>query len=466
MNRRSILRLTGDQHDLLRGHLIPGDGMEAVAVALCGRRESPRASILTVYKIVTIPYSACRRDEYRITWPVELIQSLIAEAATKGLGILKIHSHPGGYDRFSDVDDASDSELFPSIHAWTDDGFPHTSAVMLPCGRIFGRMHLADGSWQPLDRVAVTGDDILLFDHAVESVDVSADQVRTAQAFGPGTVSLLRRLTVGVVGCSGTGSWVVEQLGRLGVGRLVLVDPDRVEHKNLNRIVETSVADADEQRLKVEVFAERVPQFGTCCSVEAYAGSVLEREIANRLAECDILFGCVDSLEGRDVLNRVATFYTIPFIDVGVLLQADGRGGVDIVCGSVHYLRPGGTSLLSRGVYTAEALVAESIKRTDPALYEERRKEGYLRGVRVDSPAVVAINGFLASAAVTEFLARIHQFRLESNSDLRWQQFDLVNCSWTHPHEGEPCPLMAKHAGRGDLNPFLNCNIVLEGQHV
>lgn len=462
MNRRSTLRLTGDQHALLRSHLFPGDGMEAVAVALCGRRESPRASILTVYKIVTIPYSACRRDEYRITWPVELIQSLIAESATRGMGILKIHSHPGGYNRFSDVDDASDSELFPSIHAWTDDGFPHASAVMLPCGRIFGRMHLADGSWQPLDRVAVAGDDILLFDHAVESVDVSADQVRTAQAFGPGTVSLLRRLTVGVVGCSGTGSLVVEQLGRLGVGRLVLVDPDRVEHKNLNRIVETSVEDADEKRLKVEVFAERVPQFGTCCSVEVYAGSVLERKIADRLAECDVLFGCVDSLEGRDVLNRIATFYAIPFIDAGVLLQADGRGGVEVVCGSVHYLLPGGSSLLSRGVYTSEALVAESTKRTAPALYEERRKEGYMRGVRVDSPAVVSINGFLASAAVNEFLARIHQFRLESNTDQRWQQFDLVNCSWTHPDEGGACPLMAKHAGRGDLNPFLNCNLVVE----
>ena len=466
MSRHSILRLTGGQHELLRGHLFPGDDKEAVAVALCGRRESSRASVLTVHKIVTIPYSACRRDEYRITWPVELVQSLIAEAAKKGMGILKIHSHPGGYDRFSDVDDASDSELFPSIHAWTDDGFPHASAVMLPCGRIFGRVHLADGSWQPLNRVTVAGDNILFFDHDREPVEVSADQVRTAQAFGAGTVSLLRRLSVGVVGTSGTGSWVVEQLGRLGVGRLVLVDPDRVEHKNLNRIIETSVVDAEKGRLKVEVLAERVSHFGTACSVEVYAGSVLNGKIANRLAECDILFGCVDSLEGRDVLNRIATFYCIPFFDVGVLLRADGCGSVETVCGSVHYLLPGGSSLISRGVYTGEDLSAESTKRTDPALYEQRRKEGYLRGVRENSPAVVSINGFIASAGVNEFLARIHHFRLESNSDLRWQQFDLVNCCWTHPTDGAPCTMLAKHAGRGDLNPFLNCNLVLEATHV
>ena len=44
-------------------------------------------------------------------------------------------------------------------------------------------------------------------------------------------------MSIAVVGCSGTGSPVIEQLARLGVGRLVLVDPDRVEEKNLNRIV-------------------------------------------------------------------------------------------------------------------------------------------------------------------------------------------------------------------------------------
>jgi hypothetical protein len=466
MSQRSTLRMTGGQHELLRHHLFPGDGKEAVAVVLCGRRESTLTSILTVYKIITIPYSLCRRDDYRITWPVELVRQLISEAATKGMGILKIHSHPGGYDQFSDVDDSSDSELFPSIHGWTDDGFPHASAVMLPSGRVFGRMHLADGSWCPLDRVAVVGDDIRFFDHDLQEVEVPVDQVRTAQAFGHGTVSLLQRLTVGVAGNSGTGSWVIEQLGRLGVGRLVLVDPDRVEHKNLNRIVETCVRDAENKRLKVDVFADCVPRFGTACTVEACAGSVLEKEIANRLAECDVIFGCVDSLEGRDILNRIATFYTIPFFDIGVLLQADGLGGVETVCGSVHYLLPGGSSLLSRGVYTGEALVAESTKRTDPALYEERLKEGYLRGVRENSPAVISINGFIASAGVNEFLARIHQFRLESNSDQRWQQFDLVNCCWVHPTEGQPCPLLAKHAGRGDIVPFLNCNLVLEGTHV
>jgi len=466
MSRRCVLRFTGAQHEALRIHLFPGDGMEAVALALCGRRESATASILMVHKMVMIPYTACRRDDYRITWPVELVRHLVVEAAEKHMGILKIHSHPGGYDRFSDVDDASDHDLFPSVHAWTDDGFPHVSAVMLPCGRIFARAHLADGTWRPVDRVAVAGDDILFFDHDETLEKVTADQVRTAQAFGPSTVSSLRRLTVGVVGASGTGGWVIEQLGRLGVGRLVLVDHDCVERKNLNRIVETVSTDAEIGRPKVEVFSERVPLFGTYCTVEGRVATVLNRNVAERLAECDVLFGCVDSLDGRDVLNRIATFYTLPLFDVGVLLRADGQGSVETVCGSVHYLLPGGSSLLSRGVYDPETLRAETVRRTNPAQYEELRKEGYIRGVPTDSPAVISINGFVASAAVNEFLARIHQFRLELNTGQRWQLFDLVNCSWTHPPDGSPCPLLGNRAGRGDLVPFLDCNLVEESHHV
>ena len=39
MNVPVTLTLTGDQHDHLQSFLFPGDGKEAVAIMLCGRRE-------------------------------------------------------------------------------------------------------------------------------------------------------------------------------------------------------------------------------------------------------------------------------------------------------------------------------------------------------------------------------------------------------------------------------------------
>jgi hypothetical protein len=78
------------------------------------------------------------------------------------------------------------------------------------------------------------GDDIRIW--TVRRLSQGSFALRHAQAFGNGTTDLLRSMSVAVVGCSGTGSFVAEQLARLGIGRLVLVDPDIAGEKNLNRI--------------------------------------------------------------------------------------------------------------------------------------------------------------------------------------------------------------------------------------
>lgn len=175
---------------------------------------------------------------------------------------------------------------------------------------------------------------------------------RHVQAFGRGTTSLLRKLSVAVVGCSGTGSPVIEQLARLGFGRLVVVDPDRVEEKNLNRILNATIGDARAGRFKVEVAERSVRQIGLGTEVISIARSLFDQQAVLAVAECDVVFGCMDSVDGRHLLNRLSVFYNLPYFDVGVKLEADGFGGVNQICGTVHYLQPDRSSLLSRGVYT------------------------------------------------------------------------------------------------------------------
>ena len=112
-------------------HLLPGDGLEAVALAMCGRAVGPgpawpadlRVSrqALVVHRLVLVPYSRCERAENRVTWPTDLLVPLLTEAARRNFAILKIHSHPGDYRRFSPVDDASDREFFGAVASWLDD---------------------------------------------------------------------------------------------------------------------------------------------------------------------------------------------------------------------------------------------------------------------------------------------------------------------------------------------------------
>ena len=172
-----------------------------------------------------------------------------------------------------------------------------------------------------------------------------------------------------MVGCSGTGSVVVEQLARLGVGRIVLVDPDVVEEKNLNRILNSGKEDVYLGRPKVHVLASAIARMGLGQEVIPLQKNLLTPEAVRAVAECDVVFGCMDGVEGRHVLNRLATFYLMPYFDVGVRLDADGAGGIDRIAGAVHYLQPGLSSLLSRGVYDMERVDAEAMRRTDPEMY-------------------------------------------------------------------------------------------------
>src|SRR5262249_55204275 len=155
------LRLTQDDHAALMRHLLPGDGLEAVAVAICGRRRSRTRHALTVRTVVPIPYDECKlRTPDRITWSTQRLIPLLEAASRRDLAILKIPSHPGGYPQFSSVDDESDADLFNSVFGWTDSVFPHASAVMLPDGTMFGRAAMRDGTFQPLESIVVPGDDI------------------------------------------------------------------------------------------------------------------------------------------------------------------------------------------------------------------------------------------------------------------------------------------------------------------
>ena len=323
---------------------------------------------------------------------------------------------------------------------------------MLPGGRLFARALTASGAFEPFELVSVAGEAIQLW-HAERDFQLPEFVLRQAQAFGEGTIEQLQRMSIAVVGTSGTGSPLIAQLVRSGVGRLVLVDPDHIEEKNLNRIAFSTFADIGQQ--KVDVITKAVRGIGLGTEVVALGEDIGHPEAVHLVAECDLLFGCMDSATGRDLSNRIATFYNLPYIDVGVALRARSGGGVDTVSAAVHYLQPGRSSLRSRGVYDAEDVRAETMKRDSPEQYERQVKEKYIRGVQENRPAVMAINAFAASTAVLEMLARIHPYRYDDNYAL--QQFEHHSGLVVRKAEDEleRCEVLAKYVGRRDVLPLL-----------
>jgi hypothetical protein len=455
MTKPTRLRIAGVHLERIRAHLFPGDGKEAVAFALCGRHSARAFDVLLVQDVHPVPYAECPvRAPDRVTWKTDTLEPLLVRASAESLGVIKFHSHPTGYEAFSVTDDQSDRDLFQSVYGWVDDQGPHASVLMLPDGRLLGRAVSVDNSFEDLEQIAVAAHDIVVSGRGGGG-RVAEHAERHAQLFGPRTVQVLQNLSVGVVGCSGTGGLVVEMLARLGVGHLVLVDPDRVEYRNLNRIVGTTAADAALGRLKVAAVAQHVAQIGLGTQVQPVAREIATAEAVRALAACDILFGCVDSHDGRRTLGRLANFYLLPYFDCGVGITADGTGNVAEVSAASHYVQPGRSTLLGRGVIRAERANAEAMARRDPVRYRQLHAEKYIANADVASPAVISVNSLAASLAVNELLARLHPFRVTDNAEHASLRLNLTGMYMDSEREGDEAPL-ARSLGRGDVRPLLD----------
>ena len=267
-------------------------------------------------------------------------------------------------------------------------------------------------------------------------------------------------VTIAVVGASGTGSPVIEQLQRLSVGELVIVDDDHMEERNVIRVLNSTMQDVDEKRLKVDVQADAITRVGLGTRMIRLRQNLWNPEVVRAVAQCDVLFGCMDSRDGRFLLNTLATYYMLPYFDIGVRLQAVAsgptKGRIREVCGTVNYLRPGRSSLMSRGLFTMSEVAAAGLRRNDPHAHEQQVKDGYITGAAVQRPAVISVNMFASSLAVNEFLARLHPFREESNAIWAAVEFSLASMElFGDPDEGI-CEMMAGHVGKGDVTPLLD----------
>ncbi len=449
----TTLALLGDLHEEVRAHLFPGDGLEAAAILLCARTPEPRLRLLA-REAVLVPYTACgRRERDAVTWPGLYLEEALDRAEADDLALVLIHSHPGGLFAFSDADDASDRQVMPGL--FQAHGDLHGSAIMTADGAICARLFGPGISPRSFDLVTVAGDDLLYWWND------------SARLIGPGRRPIaftgamsqeLGRLSAAVIGVSGTGSIVGEQLARLGFGRVKLIDFDRIERKNLNRILNSRLSDADARRLKVEMFADAIAAYRGEGVAESIPASVLTREAVLAASQADVIFCCVDTLEARQIADLLASAFLIPLFDVGVVIPVRQAGeGVAIadVCGRIDYIQPGRSSLQDRGVYTPESLRAEYLRRHAPEAHQQELEAGYIKGLIEEAPAVITLNMRAAAACVNEFIARAYPFRLDPNRLYARTQFSLAACEEEFTAEdafGVADNLMV---GRGGREPLL-----------
>jgi hypothetical protein len=410
MKRSYTLVLPAKLADELRAHLFPGDGLEAAALLLCTVTGQRRQKWLG-REVICVPHAHCTRRPDFITWPGEYVEAAIDRASARGDAVMAVHAHPGGLFAFSGADDESDRILMRAIRTGTDR--TAGSAIMIPSGAMRARLYEDDRA-TPVDLVMKVGADIETWwnDGATAS-----GPSKPAMAFTGDMRASLGRLSVCVIGVSGTGSIVAEQLARLGVGEIILIDFDKIEERNLNRILNATLTDIGS--LKVEMFADAIRCYRSDGEVISVPRSVATREAVLAACEADVLFSCVDSAEGRHIADRLSACFAMPLFDVGVAIPTEPLPGggrrVAEVYGRVDYVYPGGSSLMDRGVYDAALLETEYLARTAPHTLARKIADGYLRGMAEEAPGVITLNMRAASACVVECIARLFPFREFAN---------------------------------------------------
>jgi hypothetical protein len=407
MKRQHTLVLPQAVAAQLRHQLFPGDGLEAAALLLCANTGHRRTKLLG-REIISVPHNACVRRHNFITWPGEYVEAAIDRAALRGDAIIAVHSHPGGLYAFSNADDESDRFLMGALRHGTDR--IAGSAIMIPNSAVRARIYQTDLVATPVDLVVEVGPDVCLW---WDDGAVIAGPLPPPMAFTSAMRAWLGQMSACVIGVSGTGSIVAEQLARLGVGEIILIDFDKMEERNINRILNSSLADIGSY--KVEMFAGAIRRYRPDCEIVTSTSSVATREAVFAACEADVLFSCVDTAEGRHIADRISAYFAMPLFDVGVAIPTEATAAGDRriaeVYGRVDYVYPGGSSLMDRGVYDAALLEAEYLAPIAPGALSQKIADGYLRGMREEAPGVITLNMRAASACVIEFLARAFPFR-------------------------------------------------------
>ena len=138
--------------------------------------------------------------------------------------------------------------------------------------------------------------------------------IRTELLFGKERMDRLAECHVLVVGLGGVGAYAAEQLCRAGIGRMTIVDADRVGESNLNR--QLPALHSTLGRPKAEVVAERLRDINPELRLTVLNEFLRDERTEQLLVEghFDYVVDAIDSLSPKVFLLHFAYTHQIPIV--------------------------------------------------------------------------------------------------------------------------------------------------------
>ncbi len=250
------------------------------------------------------------------------------------------------------------------------------------------------------------------------------------KVFGETFQQQLSQLTVTLIGCGGIGAVFAEQLGRLGVKNWVLIDPDRLENVNLNRMPGATWEMVDHHWYKVEYVKQLIKNiYRRGSSIKAIPTSVENKPVQQEIATTDLIVVATDNHRSRQIAQELALKYIRPLVCLGTHIDVKTNSVPRMYCRITVPPLGGGWCLMCGNIISLQRAALESA----PVEIENLAAQaGYLEGI--NDPAVFWLNSICASTGVGIIQGIVSGF-LNVDSGLDWI-YEFPESKWhkTNPN--------------------------------
>ena len=396
---------------LLLKHAREGRDQEELSFALWRPSTGATRQSALIFDIVP-PAEGERHLHGNASFEPGYLTRAIRLACGEKAGLAFMHNHlASGWQEMSPEDEIAERDrISPPARAC---GFPLVGLTLGTDGGWSARFWTWDGRRFNLfwcDKVRVTGRKLRVTfnDRNAPPPRRRAMLRRTIDTWGEARQRDLARLRVGVVGVGSVGSMVAEALARIGIEKIVLIDPDRVETHNIDRLIHAGRKDIGKHKAELAARCLKTGATAENFDVSVHKECV-QRESAYLAAlDCDILFSAVDRPLPKDLLNRIAYAHCIPVIFGGVFVDNKPDGSLGQAAWSVATAGPDRRCLRCDGQYNTSEVAMEMDGSLD--------KPGYVQQAIAADGSMPSQNVFPFSANLASFMV-IEMVRLVAADD-------------------------------------------------
>lgn len=122
----------------------------------------------------------------------------------------------------------------------------------------------------------------------------------------------LKNMKIAVIGCGGLGGYIIEMMGRLGIGTIVAIDGDVFEETNLNRQILSDVNSIGKN--KAAQAYERMKLVNPEIRIIPYSENFTAENSDEILEGCNLVMDALDNIDGRLLLESECEKRNIPLI--------------------------------------------------------------------------------------------------------------------------------------------------------